>query len=208
MLFIFGKRTARIGIYNDKDHICYPCKAYDREIRVYRSYLHICFIPVFPIGVKQFEMRCGNCGDETRMESVIAQYDKRTPTPVYLYSALFLFAGITFFWFYWNKNMEKNKKEFVGKPAAGDVYTIRKEKNDETAFYFLRIVAVQGDSVKVLHNNLDYGGFVSSLAENDFFVKEDTMVYKKKELSGMLERGDIYSVDRSYGNGTGFNRLK
>src|ERR1700694_5959139 len=144
MLFIFGRRTARIGNYVDNDHICYPCKGFEREIRVYRAYFHFCYIPVFPIGAKQFEIRCRNCGDETRLESVLKKYEKSAKTPLYLYSALILFVGLACFWFYWNSNTHKQKVEFVGSPAVGDVYTISDEKNNVTNYYFLRLAGIRG----------------------------------------------------------------
>jgi hypothetical protein len=208
MLFIFGRRFARIGNYIDTDHICYPCKAFDREIKVYRSYFHFCYIPVFPMGGKQFEVRCRNCGDETRSESIVRKYENRAKTPFYLYSALFLFVGLGIFWFYWNRNSQKQKIEFVGNPAVGDVYTISEEKNNETIYSFLRITGIRGDSVMAFHSNLEYSGFVSSLADDDYFVKEDTVVFRRKELRGMLEKDEIYAVKRNYGNGGGFNRVR
>ncbi|HEX9513183.1 MAG TPA: zinc-ribbon domain-containing protein [Puia sp.] len=208
MLFIFGRRAARIGNYIDNDHICYPCKAFDREVQVYRSYFHFCFIPVFPMGGKQFEIRCRNCGDETRSESIVRKYEKSAKTPFYLYSALILFVGLATFWFYWNKNTQKHKIEYVGNPAVGDIYTISEEKNTGTTYYYLRIASIRGDSVMVLHSNLEYGGFVSNLADNDYFVKDDTVVYRRKELKQMLERDEIYSVKRNYGDGGGFNRIR
>src|SRR5882757_6073388 len=113
MLFIFGRRTARIGNFIDNDHICYPCKEFDREINVYQYYFHFCFIPVFPMGGKRMEIRCRNCGDETKSEILVKKYEGRAKTPFYLYSALILFVGLAVFWFYWNKNNEKNKMQYV-----------------------------------------------------------------------------------------------
>jgi hypothetical protein len=199
MLFIFGKRYARIGKYVDNDHICYPCKAYDREIQVFRSYFHFCLIPVFPIGAKQFDIRCRNCGDETRSENIINEYDSRAKTPFYFYSAWILFAGLAIGWFYWNKNTQIHKMKLVGYPAIGDVYTIKQQKNDETTYYFLKIIGINGDTVVALHNNLDYGDFVSHLAADDYFVKDDTLTYKRKRLKEMLESGEIFSVSRDDG---------
>jgi|SRR5450432_122341 len=207
MLFIFGKREARIGKYIDREHICYPCKAFDRQVQVYRPYFHFCLIPVFPIGPKEWVMQCRHCGDETVLESVVKEYDSRTKTPAYLYSAFILFAGLAIFWFYWNKNTLKHTTEYVGNPVIGDVYTVRDGKNKET-YSFLRITAVNGDTVLALHNTLDYGDFVSGLTKDDYFVKDDTMVFRRKELKGMLDNGEIYSVERGYGDGSDFNRIK
>jgi hypothetical protein len=208
MLFIFGKRTARIGRYIDEDHICYPCKSYDREILVYQPYFHFCFIPVFPIGRRQFEMHCRNCGDDTRLDSVLNVYVSRVKTPFYLFSALILSAGLAIFWFYWDKNNQKQKIEFVKNPAVGDVYTIMKAENNDSRYYFLRIMDLKGDSLLLLHNNLDYGGFVSSFAADDYFVKEDTLILKRKQLLDMLNSAEIFSVERGYSKGSDFNRIQ
>ena len=174
------------------------------EILVYRPYVHFCFIPVFPIGARQIAVHCRNCGDETRLESLVKKYDQRTKTPFYLYSAVILAASVAIFWFYWNRNMQKNKIEFVSKPAVGDVYTIKKEDNNGTTYSFLKVTGFSGDSVVVFHSNLEYGGFVSSLADDDYFVKDDTVKFAKEEIREMLNRDEIYSVDRGYGEGYWF----
>jgi zinc-ribbon family len=208
MLFIFGKRIARIGKWIDTEHICYPCKSFDREVVAYRPYFHFCFIPVFPIGKKQLEMHCRNCGDETRLDSVVRQYEARAKTPFYLYSALILFVALAAVWFYWNRSTQKHKIEMVSNPSVGDVYTIREESNNETTYYFLRLVEIRPDTVMAFRNHLDYSGFVSSLASDDYFVKTDTLAFRKSKLKDMLENGEIYSLDRGYSNGSDFNRLK
>lgn len=125
----------------------------DRDILVYRSYFHFCFIPVFPIGAKQIEMRCRNCGDETKLENVVKEYEDRAKTPFYLYSALIIFVCITGLWFYWNSNTKKRKTQYVEKPEMGDIYTVTKEESGGTAYYFLKLVEINRDSVKALRNN-------------------------------------------------------
>jgi hypothetical protein len=208
MLFIFGKRVARTGRWIDTEHICFPCKSFDREILVYRPYFHLCFIPVFPIGKKLLEMHCRNCGDETRLDSVVRKYEGLAKTPVYLYSALILFVCLTAGWLYWNRTTQKLKTEMVGHPLVGDVYTIREESNIETTYYFLRLVEIRKDSIMVFRNHLDYSGFVSNLAADDYFIKTDTIAFRNRKLNDMLDNGDIYSIDRGYSAGSDFNRLK
>jgi hypothetical protein len=208
MLYIFGKRTATIGRFVDHEHICYPCKSFDREILIYRPYFHFCFIPVFPIGSNEYAMRCRNCGDETRLHSVMEKYRSKAKAPFYLYSAWILVICIAIAWFYWNKITTRHKVEYVDKPMTGDIYTIKKEEKDGETYYFLRIVQLSKDSVKILHNHLDYGEFVSSLADDDYFVKDDTLVFKRTELKRMLERDEIYSLDRGYGESRNFEKIK
>ena len=98
--------------------------------------------------------------------------------------------------------------ELVANPAVGDVYTIKQRKNGETSYYFIKIAGVAGDSVLVIHNHFDYGDFVTSLSGDDYFEKDDTLVYKKKNLTDMLEGDEIFSVSRDYSEGDGFNRIR
>lgn len=208
MLYIFGRRVARIAKYTDKEYICYPCKAFEREVSVYMPYFHLCFIPVFPIGKRQFEVRCANCGDDTRSENILRKYEKRAKTPFYLFSALILAAGIGVYWIYWNNNNQKNRAEYVANPKVGDVYTISESRNDGTAYYFLRLAEIKGDTVMAIHSSLEYNYFVNYMVGDDHFVKEDTSLYVRKHLKEMLENGEIYMVRRDYGKGSGFNEIR
>ena len=208
MLYIFGRRVARIAKYTDKEYICYPCKTFEREVSVYMPYFHLCFIPVFPIGKRQFEVRCANCGDDTRSENILRKYEKRAKTPFYLFSALILAAGIGVYWIYWNNNNQKNRAEYVANPKVGDVFTISESRNDGTAYYFLRLAEIKGDTVMAIHSSLEYNYFVNYMVWDDHFVKEDTSLYVRKHLKEMLENGEIYMVRRDYGKGSGFNEIR
>jgi hypothetical protein len=208
MLFIFGIRVTILGRFIDREHICYRCQSFDREVLVRRPYFHFCLIPVFPTGPAQFSMHCRKCGDETRLDSVVEQYEGKIRSSLYLYSAWILVAGFVLFWVYWNKNNQQFKASVVASPQIGDVFTIRKEKNNESTYYFLKVVKIEGDTIRILRNDLDYGSFVSSLAHDDYFVKDDTIPMARKELSNMLRDEEIYSVDRDYGDGSGFNRIR
>ena len=161
-----------------------------------------------PIGKKQFDVRCVNCGDDTRSENIVKKYAKRAKTPVYLFSALILAAGIGAYWIYWNSSNQKNRAEYVANPKVGDVYTISEPRNDGTAYYFLRVADIKGDTVMAIHSSLEYNYFVNYMVGDDHFVKEDTSLYVRKRLQGMLENGEIYMVRRDYGKGSGFNQIR
>ena len=208
MLFIFGIRDVRIGKFKDREHICYPCKAYDRSVQIYRSYFHFCLIPVFPVGPKKFEIHCCNCGDDTMSENIVREYDQKTKTPLYFYSAWVLFASIAVIWFFWNRSSQQHKMEFVKNPVVGDVYNIKQKKDNETSYYFIKIVGVTRDSIFAIHNHFDYGDFVNRLSADDYFEKDDTIFYKRKNLTDMLEGDEIFSVSRDYGEGDGFKRVR
>lgn len=165
-------------------------------------------IPVFPIGRKQFEVRCANCGDDTRSESLVRKYEKLARTPVYLFSALILAAVIGAYWIYWNSNNQKNNVEYVANPKVGDVYTVSEHRTDGTTYYFLRLVEIKGDSVMAIHSSLEYNYFVNTMTGDDHFVKDDTSLYLRRELKTMLEKDEIYMVRRNYGKGSGFDQIR
>ena len=208
MIFIFGKRTARIAYFLDTESLCYPCKAYEREVAVYRSYFHICLIPVFPLGVNQFDIRCKHCGDETKSENLVRKYEKLVKTPLWLFTALFLTLIITGYWYYWDKSNRQHNMEYLANPQVGDIYTMEQEDRNGSSYYFLRIIGTAGDSVTALHNTLDYGNVVNHLAEDDFFVKEDSLRYAIKDLEKMLSNNEIYLVKRDKGQTGDFKKIK
>jgi hypothetical protein len=46
------------------------------------------------------------------------------------------------------------------------------------------------------------------LAQDYYFVKDDTLIYRAKNLKEMLERDEIFSVSRKYDEDDGFNRIR
>ena len=207
MIVVFGKRSARIAHFSDTNHRCYPCGSYDRDVSLYRSYFHLCLIPVFPMGRTMIDMRCRHCGDQTSLESVTKEYLPKAKTPFWLFSAPILLLLIGSYWFYWNSHNQEENAAYISKPAVGDVYTIYEEKTNETDYSFLRVISTSGDSVYLLHNKYDYIGFESHLDENDYFLAEDTLGFSKNELRDMLTQKEIRDVQRNYGSLSGFNRI-
>ena len=208
MLLIFGRRTIRIKKYTENQHYCKSCNSFDLKVNVYKEYFHILFIPFFPIGNKTTKIICNNCGEPYRVEAVQKDYASRTRNPIYLYSGLILIAGLISLIVNANIRTQKEKALYVDNPKVGDVYGIRNNENDSTSYYFLRVTQINGDTVFAYHNKLVYSGFVYKFNDNDYFVREEELVFTKKELKELLDKGQINSVERNYGNYTGFNRIK
>jgi len=208
MLFIFGIGDSKIGDFVDNDHMCYRCRSFEREIRIYQSYFHFCYIPVFPVGKKKIEIRCKNCNDETHTESLVEKYTKTTKTPFWFYSAIFLAVLIAIGWLYWHQTTQKRNRDFIAHPLAGDVYTVVEEKNTGSTYYFLRLIGEKQDSVTALHSHLEYGYGIDHLEADDFFVKKDTLYLGKSELRDMFEKGQIYAVSRHGADNEDFNRVR
>lgn len=208
MFLIHGKRTLRIKKFSDHSQPCKHCVAFDTEITVYKKYFHLFFIPFFPVGEKTVQIVCRQCGEINRSETLQAEYCNQTKNPFYLYTGLFLLAGIIFWIIMANITTQKEKREFVKNPAVGDVYTMRMEENNTTSYYFLRVSSIRGDTVYTFHNNLVYERFVSGFNNDDYFVMKEEMIFTKNELLQLLEKGEINGVDRNYSNNSSFNRIK
>jgi zinc-ribbon family len=208
MFIIYGRRKARIKKYTDNQQACQSCKTFNLDIKVYRDYYHLFFIPIFPVGDKTVKIRCNNCGEPMRLETIQKHYESISKTPFYLYTFPILFAGLIIFLVNANLNTQKEKVLFVDNPKVGDVYRIRKDVNNKTTYYFLRLVRISGDTVVAYHNNLKYSGFISKLNDDDFFIKDEELYFLKPELKQMLEKMEINSVCRNYGDYEGFNRIK
>jgi hypothetical protein len=208
MFIFYGTRNAKIKRYTDNHQSCNSCRGFDFDVKVYRKYYHLYLLPIVPIGEKAVEIRCKNCTEPLRLESVEKHYAKMARTPFFLYSGLILFVALGLLLVNANRNMQKEKVAFVSDPHVGDVYTIRKEANDTTSYYFLRISRIKGDTVFTYHSNFEYKRAVSSLDTIDFFTKEEELFFHKKELKKMLEKDEINAVERNYGDGEGFNRIR
>ena len=208
MFVIYGRRTTRIKKFTDNRQYCKSCNSFDLTVKVYKEYFHIFFIPFFPIGDKTVKIYCNSCGEPYRVDTVQKEYEKIAKTPFYLYAGLILVASLIFLLVNANIRTQKEKAKFVDNPIVGDVYLIRKDENNSTSYYFLRVTQINGDTIFAYHSNLEYSGFITKLNDDDFFVKEDELFFTKKELKEMLDKDEINSVERNYGSDTGFNRIK
>jgi len=208
MFLIYGRRTANIRNYTSHNYPCQNCKDFDLEIKVYREYFHVFFIPIFPTSFKDVKIRCNNCGQLKWIDSLQKQYKESIKAPFYLYAGLIIIAGLILWISVANRNTQKEKAAFVASPRTGDVYTIRNEESNTTTYYFLKVSRINGDTIYTYHNTLEYSKFVSKFNDGDFFTAEEEVIYTKKELQEMLDKGEINSVERNYGTDKGFDRIR
>jgi hypothetical protein len=208
MILIYGRRTARIKKYTENHQACKSCKTFDLNVKVYRDYYHIFFIPIFPAGLKSVKIICNNCKEPNGLQSLHRHYENISRTPIYLYTLPIVFVCLFVFLINANLNKQKEKSFFVENPQVGDIYLIRNENNNKPSYYFLRLIRINGDTVVAYHSNLEYSSFVYKLNDEDFFVRNEDLYFLKPELREMLERNEINSVERVYDDAEGFNRIK
>jgi hypothetical protein len=196
MFFIFyGWRTIRIKKYKNTGDYCRECKSFDIDIKVYRKYFHIAFIPFFPSGKKTVDIKCNSCGNPFRLQPIQENYGAKTRTPFYFYTGVILIALLVLFIIKLNLETQDQKKLFVNSPKPGDIYLIRDEAAEKVSYYFLKVVEIDDSSIKVNHNRYVYDRYVSNLQGDDSF-EEEKLFFTRKEIIKMLEDGKINSVDR------------
>ena len=204
MIFIYGKRKARIKRYDDCHIKCSNCNSFEQRFSVYQEYFHLFFIPIFPFGFKTIKSVCLKCNDKFNEEKK-NHYVSVTRTPIYLYTGIILFVGLITVLVIANVNTQKQKAEYVANPKINDVYLIReKEENQSTIYYFLKIKNIDIDTVELLHSYLQYNSFVSTMSDSDHFVNDEVYHVSKSDLKNFLEKGLINAVERDYDKSSRF----
>jgi hypothetical protein len=152
-------------------------------------------------------MYCATCGQPVRIDSLSRQYEKQTRAPFYLYSGTILVGLLIAAGFILSAFSEHQRTGYIDHPKVGDVYFVKKDLPASTAWYFLRIAEIKGDTAFVYHSSLQYNIAVYNFNNDDYFVSGEELGYPTTILKTMYQKGIISSVFRDY-DGTGFNRIK
>jgi len=208
MLLFYGRRSARIRRYPDKNHACKECGTFDLDVAIFRDYYQLFFIPVFPFGSPRVKITCCNCGRPYRSDALQNHYENITKTPFFLYSLPLALALLFLLLINAHFHNKTQTAAFVESPKVGDVYRIRTDEHHVTKYRFFKVAQVWADTVVVFANNLDYYSFPLGLSDSDYFVKNDVIIFTRAALKQMLDNDQINGVERNYGEEQGFNRLK
>jgi hypothetical protein len=171
------------------------------------KYFHFFFIPVAAFGGKSTKMYCSSCGQPVRIDSVSREYEKRTKTPLYLYSGTILVGLLIAAGFLLSAFGAHEREQYIDHPQVGDVYVVKKELPQHSTWYFLRIVKMYGDTAITYHSNLEYNAYVYKMNNDDYFVSGEESEYPTALLKTMFEKGFIVGIFRDYDD-TGFGRVK
>ena len=207
MLFLRGTRTIRIKMWQDHTRQCDECKEFNLTIGVFMNYFHFYFIPIAAFGPKSTKMYCASCGHGVRLDSLSREYEKKTRAPFYLYSGtiligLLIAAGIVV-----SMVGAHQRDGYIKNPHVGDVYLVKRDSPPPTAWYFLRIAQMRGDTAVVYHSHLEYSASVYQFNVDDYFVSGEESEYPTADLKGLYQKGTIVTIFRDEDN-TGFSRIK
>lgn len=209
MTLIYGKRVAKIKEFIDHSHSCPGCKAFDLRVKVYREYYHAFFIPFVAFGDKTADIRCNQCTEPIRTEALRKEHEKNTKTPFYMFTLAILVAGVITFFVMLSIVTTLQTKSYIANPQEGDVY-LAHEKEGLEAYYYLRVIAVTGDTVVAYRNHVRYvgiGGSPDKFSDEDYFVEDHLHYFTIPELKQMLAEDEIRVAKRHYGDEEGFNRI-
>ncbi len=195
MIFFYGTRSAKIKKYDDAHLKCENCGEYKSRFTVHQRYAHLFWIPFFPVSRKHIYGECTNCGQELYDEKA-NNYLSMTRTPWYLFFGLIVFVGFFVFAGFQNHSNQKKKAEYIANPVAGDIYTIKYDEDGKSVYFFMKVDAVEQDSVIVLFNGYEYYKFPSKMVEEDYFDEEEYYMYSKEQLTEFLSDGTIRAVKR------------
>ncbi|MDD2983695.1 MAG: hypothetical protein PHQ74_09930 [Crocinitomicaceae bacterium] len=204
-MLIYGKRKIRIKKYDDFHIQCENCSACKQRFSVYQAYYHLFFIPIYPASQKSIKTICLNCKDSFNEQKVL-HYLAKTKTPFYLYTGLILFASLFISVIYSNINTQNKKQEYAENPKVNDVYLMnKKDEDDNSSYFFVKIKRISGDTVEVIHNAYEYSRFISKFDTADYFDKSERSLFLKSELKAYIHDRKITSIKRDYEKTSRFN---
>jgi hypothetical protein len=95
MLLILGKNTRLLEVYEDEDSVCENCNECSINYTVSQTYFHFFWIPVFPL-LKIVGIYCSHCHHTINevFSQKGAQYEKKTVTPLNMFTWLIVIAVI------------------------------------------------------------------------------------------------------------------
>lgn len=207
MFLTYGNKTARIKKYTEYQITCLSCKKNDMDVKIYRDYFHVYFIPFCPMGDNVVHVRCKVCDEPVRDENIKKNIKNQVKAPFHFFSIpIILFCvitlGITL-----NLKAQKEKDLMINHPKVGDVYLMVNDKNQLNPYYFNFVFDIKNDSIMMYRNRNEYSHYTEQFNEDDYFDTSTVYKISTNELKTMHERNAFNSIIRNYKENE-FNRFK
>jgi hypothetical protein len=172
------------------------------QIHVFQQYAHIFWIPVFPT-VKKGVSECSHCKQVLKQKEMPSELQlafkniKSTiKAPVWMFSGLVILVALIAFTIVDTKNKKEANTKLIANPLPGDILEVKTNGNNYTLF---KIDEIQGDSVILRANKYEVdkeSGIYKLKIKGDSSYAEEQLLYNKKELKTMFDKGDILDIDR------------
>jgi hypothetical protein len=208
MFFFYGNKTARIKKYTEYQITCSNCKKNEMDVKIFRDYFHVYFIPFCPMGDNVAHVRCKVCDEPVRDENIKKNIKKQVKAPFYLFSIPIIILSVITLGIILNLKTQKEKDLMINHPKVGDVYLMVNTKNELSTYYFNIVFDIKNDSIMMYRNRYEYSQYTVQLNRDDYFDKSNVYKISSTELKTMHESSAINAIIRNYNKDNEFNRFK
>src|SRR5690606_17014901 len=164
---------------------CEHCKEKSSQIGIIANYFHIFWIPLFPYA-KKATIVCNHCSQVVEEKQMTPEFKAKVkmlkatvPTPKYLFAGLGIIVIFIISISLNNFYSDLKQQDFLQAPLAGDVYILK--DNDEASnykYYFLKVKAIEEDSLLIAYNSYTYNGIPEKLEPQDGFYDVQLKIAK------------------------------
>lgn len=203
-MIFYGARSSSIqnGVIKNVD--CPHCQAnVDMSYSIFGRYVHIYWIPLFPIGKQQI-LECKTCKASYELknlpESIKQKFyaeQKLNPakTPITHFSLLIIVGILVTCGFLYTLKTNSDSKGFAENPQIGDVFF---ETTDSGKYSTSRVTKVTADSVYVTLNDMEISqkSKISKINVDSNFTTNKA-AYSRKQIIDFYKDGKtIYEIKR------------
>lgn len=194
MILLSGKRKTRIKQFIDNKKSCKNCGDFDFEVKIYRIYWHLFFLPIKPSGKKTTEIKCRSCGYLIHSDILQRHYEKGSYKKMYFYTIPILLVSLiaALLFSNENKNPQNTNTTFMDNPKIADVFTNREKDDVLPVYHFLGTAGIKGYVASAVHNDLKHYDLTTVLNDHDLLLKG-----KKKYFLNPGFKADLYKMERN-----------
>lgn len=158
-MIIFGSNSSHLKSEHLQEIACPHCQNADSiDISVFGKYVHLFWIPFFPMG-KVGASQCRHCRQTLKekempenFKAAFKEFKSQLKTPIWHFSGLILlilFIG----WSVYAVNQNKKETQLlISDPQVGDVYEY---KTDADYYSLMKVTAIEGQSIIFVPNDYE-----------------------------------------------------
>ncbi|KAF2508629.1 zinc-ribbon domain-containing protein [Flavobacterium zhairuonense] len=199
-MIFYGTKSKHIKNDRINNVDCPDCNTtVSMNYSLYEKYAHIYWIPFFPIKKLTFA-ECNSCKKTFEQKEFSAPIKQkiqhsigRISSPLWMYSGIFIIAGLFLFGMYSTVQKGKDNISYIESPKIGDVYSI----DNSNGFYStMKLTEISKDSLTLLLNDMEVDkktGIDKIDLEKNY---RDKKIIAKKDLQKLFKENKIYEVVR------------
>jgi hypothetical protein len=199
-MIIYGWRLVQTAKEDIADY-CSSCgKPNSLSIHILHRYIHLFWIPLFPIG-RIIKSHCSQCGlslEKKEMPDALklscSNIKHKRKIPIWMFSGVFIVGGIIMWVSIKNKLRDNENRSMIENPLKNDLYDIKSESEKYTSY---KVKDVKADTVYVLVNQYETNT-ASGLSDLRYMEYNDTVQsLLRSDLEELFDKGEIINIERN-----------